>query len=291
MRDDSSGKLAGAMAHNANAAPAGTPASLARALRHLLRPLVRLLVARGVTYTMLSDLLKEIYVDVAERDFALDGKRPTDSRVSLLTGVHRKDVRRLREAAPAAAGAVPETVALGAQLVAAWTTRREFLDAKGKPRALSRLASQGGGRSFESLVESVSKDIRPRSVLDEWLRLGVVELDAQDRVVLRTAAFVPRRGFDEMAFYLGHNVHDHLAAAAHNLLAEGRPFMERSVHYDALGERSVEELAELAGRAGMDALNQVNRKAMACEARDRAEPSKRRMTFGVYFYAEPERDD
>jgi uncharacterized protein DUF6502 len=268
------------------------PASLLRALRHLLRPLARLLVARGVTYTMLSDLLKEVYVEVAERDFSLEGKRPTDSRVSLLTGVHRKDVRRLRDAVPANDAAAPESVALGAQLVSAWTTRREFLDAKGKPRPLPRLASQGRGRSFESLVESVSKDIRPRSVLDEWLRLGIAELDAQDRVVLRTAAFVPRRGFDEMAFYLGHNVHDHLAAAAHNLLGEGQPFMERSVHYDALGERSIAELAELAGRTGMEALNQVNRKAMACEARDGDEPKpRRRMTFGVYFYATPERGD
>jgi hypothetical protein len=281
------------MAKKTSTPPMTAPAALVRALRHLLRPLVRLLVARGVTYTMLGDLLKQLYVEVAERDFSLGGARPTDSRVSLLSGVHRKDVRRLRDAAPAQEGAVPEAVALGAQLVSAWTTRREFLDSKGKPRPLPRLASQGGTRSFESLVAGVSKDIRPRSVLDEWLRLGVVSLDADDRVVLRTAAFVPRSGFDEMAFYLGHNVHDHLAAATHNLLAEGEPFMERSVHYDALGERSVEELAALAGRAGMDALNQVNRKAIACEARDGKEPPapRRRMTFGVYFYSTPERDD
>jgi uncharacterized protein DUF6502 len=280
------------MAKKDNATPMAAPPALVRALRHLLRPLVRLLVARGVTYTMLGELLKQVYVEVAERDFGLGGKRPTDSRVSLLSGVHRKDVRRLRDAAPAGDEAVPESVALGAQLVSAWTTRREYLDSKGKPRPLPRLASQGGTRSFESLVSGISKDIRPRSVLDEWLRLGVVALDAKDRVTLRTAAFVPRSGFDEMAFYLGHNVHDHLAAAAHNLLAEGQPFLERSVHYDALGGRSVEELAALAGQAGMDALNQINRKAIACEARDRNEPApRRRMTFGVYFFATPENGD
>jgi uncharacterized protein DUF6502 len=270
-----------------------TPApSLVRALRHLLRPLVRLLVARGVTYTMLSDLVKQIYVDVADRDFRLDGKAQTDSRVSLLSGVHRKDVRRLRGASPVSDETVPESVALGAQLVSAWTTRREFADAKGKPRPLPRLASQGGARSFESLVASVSKDIRARSILDEWLRLGVVGMDKQDRVVLRTAAFVPRRGFDEKAYYLGHNGHDHLAAAAHNLLGEGKPFLERSVHYNELGERSVGELAQLAERAGMEALHKVNRKVGACEARDRAEPPpRRRITFGVYFFSEPERSD
>jgi hypothetical protein len=276
------------MRENNSGTPMAPPASLLKALRHLLRPLVRLLVARGATYTMLSDLLKQVYVDVADRDFRLDGKRPTDSRVSLLSGVHRKDVRRLREAAPADADVAPDSVALGAQLVSAWTTRREFLDSKGRPRSLARLASQGGGRSFESLVAGVSTDIRPRSVLDEWLRLGVVELDAKDRVVLRAAAFVPSRGFDEKAFYLGHNVHDHLAAAAHNLLAEGEPFLERSVHYDALAAQSVAELAELAGRAGMDALNKINRKAMACEARDKGAPAPRRMTFGIYFFAAPE---
>jgi hypothetical protein len=72
--------------------------SLLSALRRLLRPLVKLLTAQGLTYPMLADLLKQIYVDVAVREFALGEAAPTDSRVSLLTGVHRKDVKRLRGA-------------------------------------------------------------------------------------------------------------------------------------------------------------------------------------------------
>ena len=107
--------------------------SLVAALRHLLRPLVRLLVARSVTYPMLAELLKETYVDVADRHFRLENKPATDSRVSLLSGVHRKDVRRLRGRVPADAGSMPESVALGAQLVAAWTTKREFRDAQLTP--------------------------------------------------------------------------------------------------------------------------------------------------------------
>jgi len=261
-------------------------ASLITALRHLLRPLVRLLVARGFTYPMLADLLKQIYVDTADRDFRLAGAPPTDSRVSLISGVHRKDVRRLRGATAPDEEAIPDTVALGAQLAAAWTTQPEFVDSKGRPRRLARLASQGGRRSFEALVASVSSDIRARSVLDEWLRLGVVELDKEDRVVLRAAAFVPARGFDEKAFYFGHNLHDHLAAAAHNLLREGPPFLERSVHYDALGPRSEAELAALSEEAGTVALQAINRKAIACEARDRSDPApKRRFTFGIYFFS------
>jgi uncharacterized protein DUF6502 len=261
-------------------------ASLVAALRHLLHPLVRLLVARGFTYPMLADLLKQIYVDTADRDFRLDGEPPTDSRVSLISGVHRKDVRRLRGSAAPDEEAVPNTVALGAQLASAWTTQRDYLDSRGRPRRLARLASQGGKHSFEALVASVSSDIRARSVLDEWLRLGVVELDKEDKVVLRTAAFVPARGFDEKAFYFGHNLHDHLAAAAHNLLREGPPFLERSVHYDAFGPESEAELAALAEKAGTTALQAVNRKAIACESRDRNTLApRRRFTFGIYFFS------
>ena len=72
--------------------------ALHRPVARLLRPLVRLFVARGITFPALTNLLRELYVNVAEYDFALPGKEQTDSRVSLLTGIHRKEVRRLRGA-------------------------------------------------------------------------------------------------------------------------------------------------------------------------------------------------
>jgi hypothetical protein len=106
-------------------------------------------------------------------------------------------------------------------------------------------------------------------------------------VVLRTAAFVPSRGFDEKAFYLGHNLHDHAAAAAHNLQGGGPPFLERSVHYEGLTPTSVAALAALAEKDGMQAVQAVFRKAKDNEARDRKLPGeKQRITFGVYFYSE-----
>lgn len=263
-----------------------SPALLA-ALRSLLRPLVRLLVGRGITCPMLAELLKDVYVDVAEKDYgAGDAARPSDSRVTLLTGIHRKDVKRLRGEPAVTADEMPENVALGAQIVAAWSAK--FRDAKGRPRPLARLESQGGAESFEALVAGISTDIRARAVLDAWLRLGVVELDAEDRVILRHAAFVPSRGFEEKVFYFGHNVGDHLAAAAHNVLDGKPPFLERSVHYDSLDADSVAKLAALAERTGMKALQTVNREAMGAEARDKksGEP-KRRITFGIYFFSAP----
>jgi hypothetical protein len=264
------------------------PKSIIRALRQLLYPLVRLMLAKGITYPYLSDLMKEVFVEVADRDFRIPGKPQTDSRISLLSGVHRKDVKRLRSSPRDGERVSNAAVSLGSQLVAAWMGDARFLDTDGRPLALPRLASTGAALSFEGLVASVSKDIRSRAVLDEWLRLGVVHLDDFDRVVLNASAFVPQKGMDEKAFYFGHNLHDHAAAAAHNVLGEGPPYLERCVHYDALDAAAITELAALAESTGMQAALTVNRRAMELEKREAAanEP-RQRMTFGIYFYSAP----
>jgi hypothetical protein len=176
---------------------------------------------------------------------------------------------------------------LGAQLVARWVGAKAFLDDKGKPLPLRRLASDGGEKSFEALVASVSKDIRSRAVLDEWLRLGVAHMDEDNCVCLNVDAFVPKQGFEEKAFFFGQNLHDHVAASVHNMLDLGVPFLERSVYYDTLTPASVAELAALSTELGMQALQTVNRRAMELETRDaNKETARERMNFGVYFYSE-----
>ena len=201
--------------HSASAAP---PPAVVRALRRALRPLVRVMIARGLTLPSAVELLKTLMVEVADKEFGIGAKPPTDSRVSLVTGVHRKDVSRLRQVMASSDEHVPASVSLGAHLVAVWLGSPQYLDEQGLPLALPRFASEGGAVSFEALVSSVNSDIRPRVVLDEWIRLGLVRIDAERRVCLNAEAFVPAEGSDEKAFYFGHNLHDHAAAAAHNLL-------------------------------------------------------------------------
>ena len=262
------------------------PTSLLKALRHVMQPLVRLMLRKGVTYLVFADLLKEVFVEVADREFRLGEKAPSDSRISLLTGVHRKDVRRLRNTGDPAASTLPENITFGAQLVNAWASA-PFCNDAGQPQPLPRLASVGGDRSFDALVAKVSTDIRARVVLDEWLRLGIVRLDEKERVHLEAQAFVPHKGLDEKAAYLGHNLHDHACAAVHNLSSEGPAFFERSVHYDALAPVSVEALREAVASEGMQALLSFNRLAAELEFRDlpSLEP-RQRITVGLYFYTE-----
>ena len=275
----------GAMVPRASSRVAAQPpVSLVRALRHLLRPLVRLLLAHHITLPYLFGLLKSVYLDVGEAELARGSSPPSASQLSLLTGLHRKDIRRLRQD-PSDDFAPPPSVSLGARLVARWIGSPEFLDGRGRPRPLARNAEEAArGPCFDELVASVSTDIRPRAVLDEWLRLGVVDLDAEGRVRLASGAFVASKGFDEKAHYFGRNLHDHMAAAVHNLAGEGAPLLERSVYYDALSEESVIELALLSEKLGMDALHAVNRRALALQRRDARRGGRLRMNFGIYFF-------
>ena len=264
---------------------AGPSLRLQAAVRMLLRPLVHLLLSRQVTFPILTRLLKDLYVEVASEEFAIEGKRLTDSRINLLTGIHRKDVRRLREEREEPAlDKRPKSISLGAQIVARWTDQPEFQDEHGRPGALPRRPSPGES-SFEDLVSSVSRDIRPRSVLDEWQRLGVVHLDDRDCVVLNSDAFIPSRSFDEKAHSLGHTLHDLIAAGAHNLMDNEPPLVERSVFYSGLSDASVTELLALSEERGMQALHAVNRRAMELQERDRGRKGAlHRMRLGIYTF-------
>lgn len=267
-----------------DSSPVAPPLSLVMALKRLLRPLVRLLLSFSVQYPYLANLLKLTYVEVATREFPLDDRPQTDSRISLLTGIHRQDVKRLRgemmtDAPP------PPVVSLGAQLVSRWLGEAVYLDAKGRPKPLPRLAAQGGEVSFERLVQTVNKDIRPRVVLDEWLRLGVAELDNQDRVVLRTESFVPAHGVEEKLFYFGKVIHDHLAASEHNLTSGQPPLLDRCVYFDQLTEQSAEQLANYARSLASEAMQALNRQALELQQADAAKlEATHRINFGLYFY-------
>ena len=272
-----------------NAVGGGPSPALLEAVRRLLRPLVRLLLQHQITFPALAGLLKSVYVQVADEHFAIPERPQTISRLTLLTGIHRKDVRRLQsEAAETGVPATSTASSLGAQLVLRWTTEPDFLTPEGAPRALPRLAGNRTESSFEALVASVTQDIRPRAILDEWLRLGVASVDAQDRVHLAEAAFVPARGFDEKAYFLGRNVRDHLDAARHNLSGEGDPFLERSVYYAGLRAESAQELQALSRTVGIEALQRVNQRARVLQQADEGAPESRyRMSFGAWFLRAP----
>jgi len=267
------------------------PTALVTAIERILRPLVKLLLSYQLTYPQLIRILKSTYVEVAEQEFKVNRRRQSDSRIHLLTGVHRKDVKRLRDETRQDQPA-PPLVSAGAQIIGHWLGTSRYLDELGKPRPLPLRPSATDGVSFETLVETVCKqDIRPRVILDEWIRLGIAH-EENEHVVINTGAFTPDTGFDEKAFFFGKNTQDHINAASHNLRGLKPSYFDRSVYYDNLTESSVEELRELADSLGMQALTQMNKEALRRQNKDKnTAEANFRMNFGIFNFNSSSNDE
>jgi hypothetical protein len=228
--------------------------------------------------------LKSVFVAAARLELEGAGAKITDSSLSVLSGVHRRDIRAM-SAQDGDAAAQPKTPSVASQVFTRWLTDKRFRDMKGRTIALHR---SGSDPSFDALAREVSSDVHPRTLLSEMQRAALVELDG-DTVRLRADAFVAQHDFGERASMFAGNVADHLAAAAHNVSAEERLFLEQSVFGGGLTERSTEALGATARRLWATAFETMVREATQRYEHDRAEPdAQMRMRFGVYYYAEPD---
>jgi hypothetical protein len=276
---------AAADSSSATAVPSEEHAALAlREASVLLAPVVRWLLRSGVSYNALADQLKPVFVEAARAELERGGVQPTGSALSVLSGVHRKDVRALTELPRAEAAAAPRGVPLASQVFTRWMTERRYRDRAGAPRALPR---SGAGITFESLSRELSLDVHPRTVMDELLRLGLVRLEG-DLLVPASATFVPSRQLDELTALFSANASDHIAAAVHNLTLDAPRYLEQSVFADGLGADSVAMLHEQARAAWSDAFAMMVKQARKRVVADAAVPEaeQQRMRFGVYFYSE-----
>lgn len=194
----------------------------------ILTPLARLAVSAGVRLPQLEEILKRALLDAGRLELERAGIRVNKSRLSVSTGVHRKDVKRILDAAqenrPAPVGA-PSASSL---LYTHWSTASS-LRQDGKPMVLPYRVEHDAP-SFESLARRFTTDAHPRTLLDEMLRLGLVSLDSEtDEVTLNEKGFVPDKDGDEILQLLGSNVGDHLNTAVSNVLQINAPRLEQSL--------------------------------------------------------------
>lgn len=259
--------------------------TLAAALR-VMAPMATLLLKEGVTYSQFANALKKIFLEAASAVLEESGSKVNDSSVSTLTGIHRKDVREWRNVGEP----LPQTRTFSAvmEVYARWANDPEFCDKAGNPRVLERF---GGPGTFEALASKTTSDVRPLALLQELVRLGIVNKvtddakDGPDRVKLCVDAFVPPKGASEMLRLFSDNVGDHLAAAAHNLSGQSAPMLEQSIYANKLRPESISTMNALARQIWIDAFQTIVRDATALSDQDRNEPdANQRMRIGMYFY-------
>jgi hypothetical protein len=269
-------------------APAAqVPASVehaALALREaavVMAPLARWLLRSGVSYPAFAEMLKPVFLEAARGELEQGDNPATQSALSMLSGVHRKDVRTFEAAPPPVHAALRPS--LPSQVFTRWLSDARYKGADGKPRALPR---SGVGRTFETLCRALSSDVHPRTVLDELVRLGLVSV-AHDRVSVLATSFLPVNQLDEVTALVSANVADHIAAAVSNLTTTAPKSLEQSVFADGLTAESVALLHHTARELWQKAFQTIVTQAEQRVELDAQPGGNLRMRFGVYFYSEP----
>lgn len=272
---------------NGRALSAEADEALRAAVEALLGPLATLAVAHGMPYQATEEMLKRAFVDAARVMHAGSGNSRDISRVSMATGLSRREVTRLTEDRQRAN---TQRRSPATQVFTRWRGDRSLHNKRGQPIPLPR---HGPAPSFEALAQAVTRDVHPRSLLDELVRMGLVELSEDGETVrLVRNAFVPQGDATRMFGFLGSNVGDHLAAAVENVLAETPPHFEQALFADELSTESLQAVKRLIAAQwqvlmhavvpAVNALIDADREA----AHNADRTADQRLRVGLYSYHE-----
>ncbi|ENX40586.1 DUF6502 family protein [Acinetobacter courvalinii] len=242
----------------------------------MMQHIARWLIHSGVGYTDFVAALKPIFYQQALAELDRIQQNKTDSAVSLLSGLHRKDVSAFRQQATQNSSEAPNfAISVPARVIARWIA----LDLP------HQIPVSGETDSFEALVKHISTEKHPRSILFELQRLGVVEQQDQ-QVVLQQNSFTPDNQMQESKALFSANLTDHLAAGIDNFISE-KPFthLEQAVHAEKLTAQSVEALRQLSLDLWQDMAKQLLNAAIHyCEHDQNQADATYQFRFGVYQY-------
>ncbi len=229
--------------------------ALSAAILRLLRPLVRVLLRNGVSYNGFADLAKWVFVDVAAKEFGVPGRKQSDSRISVVTGLTRKEVARIKGIETPDDTDAEQQYNRAARVISGWLRDRRFTSQDGSP-ALLPFEGQG---SFSELVKAYSGDMTARSILDELLRVGAVERNQEGMIRLLVSAYVPVGSDAGKLHILGSDVALLIGTIDHNMHeTQEQPRFQRKVAYDNLPVEALPKLRALTDEHAQTLLKEID---------------------------------
>jgi hypothetical protein len=255
---------------------------MTRTLRELMAPIAALAITQGLPFGTIEDLLKIAFVDAARAAHPGLPAHRLVSRISTATGISRREVSRISQAAD---DSPPAHRSPATRIFTKWLADPALHTRGGALRALPRV---GPAPSFEALAQSITRDVHPRSLLDELCRLGLARVEG-DLVHVVRDRFVPSDDRARMLGFLGTNVGDHLRAAVANVLSSQPTHLEQAIFADELSSASIEAFRDLMRTQWQSLLaasvptlqHMIDADRAAGRAQDQ------RVRVGLYTYNEP----
>lgn len=256
---------------------------LSRAVITILEPLVQILLRYGVSHSEFAELSRRAYVNVAFKHFSIPNRKKSNSRVSVITGLSRKEVVRLSAIEPDEPPNTPRNRAQ--RVVNGWLQDPDFLDENHKPHTLSL---QEGEHRFEELVKRYSGGITARAVLDEMLRVGTVSKLENKMVKLNHYGYLPESSDIQMVEMLATHVADLLSTGVFNIDRDKTQLarFQREVIYHDIPESMALEYQTYSHEQLTTMIIEMNQWLAARKKalQNQDEEPKFRLGVGAYFF-------
>ncbi|OUS28665.1 hypothetical protein A9Q99_11590 [Gammaproteobacteria bacterium 45_16_T64] len=255
------------------------------ALANLLRPLVKLLIKRGFSYSSFAEVARRLFVDVAAEEFKIPGKKQSLSRISVLTGINRKDIAKILDRPNPSESDNQKGTNRPSRIIQGWLRDDDFVNDSGSPKPLH---FEGAENSFSELVRRYGGDVTPRAVFDELIRVNVVNLNPQQRIVLCSSAYIPQADLEEKFRIMGRATNDLFNTLDHNL--ENDPHttrLQRTVAYSNIPVKALSQVRLRSKEEGEQFLLQINQ-WLSQQDKDINPESKgsgkARAGIGIYYF-------
>ena len=248
----------------------------------VMRPIARVLLRCGVSWKELAELIKLVYVDVATEDYGKHGRPANASRVAILTGLSRREVKRARDAIQESdhlATVAFKRIDHASRVLSAWHQDPDFLTGSGKPRLL---APQGPG-SFAALLKKYAPDIPPTAMLKELRDVGAIRETAAGKLRVEASYFMPAAMDVDSIVRSGSVLQDLANTVTHNQLAEtgAKRFEGRATntHIKRSAKRAFHKYIEQRGMALLETVDAW----LTEHAADKDDEKASRFGVGVYL--------
>jgi Family of unknown function (DUF6502) len=228
---------------------------LAAAVTRLLRPLIKLLLRNGIAYGTFAELTRKVYVDVGFDDFKGSSKRPSVSSVAALTGLTRKEVKRLRELKSPNSVIEDQRYNRSVRVISGWLNDPSYLKDDGTPETL---VMEGHSHSFSALVKQYSGDI-PSSAMLSVLEAAKCVKQSEGHVELLQHAYIPEGDPEDKINILGTDVAELIGTIDHNITSDpGQLRFQRKVSNIRVNSASVPQFRRLSAQKAQQLLEELD---------------------------------
>lgn len=263
------------------------------AYRRLFRPLVRTLLRNGVSYSEFSATTREVFVEESIKDFWRKDGNCSVARVSISTGMGRKEVEQILDAWAKDEGISDRSrLARISRLLTGWSTDPKYVGPYGWPIDVPfEISGDDRKASFVEIVKRFCGNTSPQVMLNELLNVQAVSRTEAGLLRLENRAYIPEALTNDSLNRLSTVVSNVIQTLDHNLEVEreedGR--FERTVAADhGLSARLVPKLSTFLQDRGVEFLEELD--AWMAAHPPGADEERLAVGVGVYLYVENEID-